>query len=290
LADKDYQIAEEAYGGSKYHIHLLNELKAKHNSGTDILGIWDSFLPIFKLPQVNVFPDLIHQCVACYDPTQRAMLNPSGSVVFHITPEAIREMLNFQIAKKLVPLSMTELIQQGSKLTDAQITKINQLYIDSPNQTIRTPPISHVYLNELGRDLADMISPILGYNSIEFIDETVLVIMAMFSPGKPPICYDYATYISNKIQEQLMDLERERVFRYTSYIYHLILYYQHERFPFPIQRIDAQGKPRSVVYWSSIFHYRSGVPYTYNEFIDLFIHPAVSLLLSSPPPRLTDEM
>lgn len=142
----------------------------------------------------------------------------------------------------------------------------------------------------MGRDLADMISPILGYNSIEFIDETVLVIMAMFSPGKPTICYDYATYIFDKIHEQLMNLERERVFRYTSYIYHLILYYQHERFPFPLQRTDAQGKSRSVVYWSSIFHYRSGLPYTYNEFIYLFIHLAVSLLLSSPPPRLTDEM
>ena len=118
-----------------------------------------------------------------------------------------------------------ELIKQGAKLTDAQISKINQLFIDSPNQTMRTPPISHVYLNELGKDLADMISPILGSQSIEFIEETVLVIMAMFSPGKPPICYDYATYISDKIHEQLMDLERERVFRYTSYIYHLILYY-----------------------------------------------------------------
>jgi len=248
LADKDYQISEEMLMNSKYHIHLLNELKIKHDCGIDILGIWNSFLPIFKLPQVNVFPNLIHQCAACYDPTQRAVFDPSGSVVFYVTPEAIREMLNFKTAKKLVPLLIMDLINQGIKLTDAQITKINQLFINSTSESLKYPPIHHVYLNQLGIDLADMISPILGYNSIEIVDETVLVIMAMFSPGKPPICYDFATYISNKINEQLIDLERERVFRYTSYIYNLILYYQHEKFPYPVKRVDAQGNPISVVY------------------------------------------
>ena len=180
------------------------------------------------------------------------------------------------------------LIKQGDKLTDAQIIKFNQLYINS--DIVMYPPIVHVYLNELGRDLADMISPILGYSSIEHIDATVLVMMLMFAHGKSPICYDYATYISDKIHEQLMNLRRDRMFRYTSYIYHLILYHQHEKFHFAMKRVDAQGNPRSVVYWSSAFHCRSCSPYTYCEFIDLFIHPAMSLLMSSPPPRLTDEM
>ena len=130
---------------SKFHIHLLNELKIKHESGTDVLGIWDSFLPIFKLPQVNQFPDLIHLCVDGYDATQRAVLDPSGTVVFYITPEAIREMLQFKTEKTLVPLSLVELIQQGARLTAAQITKFNQLYIASDTEMY--PPISQVYLN-----------------------------------------------------------------------------------------------------------------------------------------------
>ena len=129
LADLDYQISEDSLTHSKFHLHLLNELKAKHEDMTDILGIWDSFLPIFRLPQVNQFPDLIHLCVVCYDPTQRVVLDPSGSVVFYITPEAIREMLQFKTEKKLVPLSLLDLINQGARmLTDAQITKLNQLY------------------------------------------------------------------------------------------------------------------------------------------------------------------
>ena len=95
LADMDYQITEEMLMSSKFHIHLLNELKAKHENGTDILGLWDSFLPIFKLPQVNQFPELIHLCAEQYDVSQRAVVDPSGSVLFYVTPQAIRDMLCF---------------------------------------------------------------------------------------------------------------------------------------------------------------------------------------------------
>ena len=87
-----------------------------------------------------------------------------------------------------------------------------------------------------------------------------------------------------------MNLERERVFRYTSYIYHLFLFYQPDSFSIPLKKLNAQGNPRSVVFWTSVFHYISESPYTYCEFIDLFIHPAMTLLYGVPPPRLTDDM
>src|ERR1700728_3113270 len=168
LADLDYQISEDSPSKCTFQIHLLNELRAKHKDGTDILGIWESSLPIFKLPQVNQFPDLIHLCAVYYDPMQRAVLNSEGAVVFYTTPEAIREILQFKTQKKLVPLSLLDLINQGAKmLTDPQITKLNQLFINS--DTVQYPPIFAGYLNPLGRYLADMISPILGYKSVDYI-------------------------------------------------------------------------------------------------------------------------
>ena len=188
----------------------------------------------------------------------------------------------------MVPLSLADLIMEGARMTEAQITKINQLFIKA--DTLQTPPINCVYLNQLGLDLVDMISPILGYDSVEYVDETVMHIMLMFAPGRKPVCYDYATYISDKMHDHLMNLSRDRVFKYTSYIYHLLLYFQHEKFSFPMKREDAQGNLKSVVYWTSVFHLPCYSPYTYCEFIDHFIHPAMTLLLGSPPPRLTDEM
>ena len=64
---------------------------------------------------------------------------------------------------------------------------------------MRTPPIGYHYLNELGRMLVDLISYVLGYKGIEDVDETIMAMLSMFSPGKPPaVHYDYATYIAER--------------------------------------------------------------------------------------------
>ena len=291
LADRDYQMMETMELSSKYHIEVFCEMRRKHKSGTDILGIWKSNMPVYYLPQVNAFHDLIHQCCENYDPNQRAVLAPSGSVLFHITPQAINQMLYFQTTKPLAPLSMQLLLDQGAKLSSSQITRIVELFMQLDCQPWKPPPYLHVWFNEIGKLLVNMISCILGFNTSEFVDETVLVILSMFAPGWPPaVQYDYATFIADKIHEQFMNLERERVFKYTSYIYHLLLYIQPHSFPVFLKKLDAKGKRRSVVFWSSVFHHVYYSPYTYYEFIDLFIYPASSFLVSSHLPRLSDEM
>jgi len=185
---------------------------------------------------------------------------------------------------------MQHLIDQGAKLSSAQITRVTQLFMD-PGAPQRPPPFLQVWFNDIGKILVDMITYILGYNTNEYVDETILVMLSMFTPGKPPsVQYDYATFIANKIHEKFMNLERERVFKYTSYIYHLLVFNQPDSFPFALKKLDAQGNRRSMVFWSSLFHHVAYSPYSYCEFIDLFIYLAMSLLLSSPPPRLTDEM
>ena len=54
LADLDYQISEDSRQGLTPHLQLLREFRAKHREGTDILGIWESALPIFKMPKISV--------------------------------------------------------------------------------------------------------------------------------------------------------------------------------------------------------------------------------------------
>ena len=85
--------------------------------------------------------------------------------------------------------------------------------------------------------LVDLISYVLGYRGVEDVDNTIKAMLSIFSPGKAPaVHYDYATYIAEKIHEQLMNLQRERVFRYTSYIYHLFLFYQPDSFSIPLKK------------------------------------------------------
>jgi len=136
-----------------------------------------------------------------------------------------------------------------------------------------------------------MISLIMGFISSKYVDEITLVLLSIFTKGQPSTDrYEYATFITNKIHGQFMNLDREGVFKYTSFIYHLLLYHQPNNFPFPIKELDTKGNPRFVIFWSSIFHNTYESPYTYNEFIDWFVHPATTLLIGISPPRITGDM
>ena len=73
----------------------------------------------------------------------------------------------------------------------------------------------------------NMLTFVLGFTRNEHVDETVLVMLSAYSLEKPPIVkYNYAKYIANKVHDQLSRLKREAIFKYSAYIYHLIMYYQ----------------------------------------------------------------
>ena len=115
LADRDYQIDDME--GFKPHLQAFCEIRNSHKNKTDLFGIWESNMPIYYLPSINVFPDLIHQCCANYEPSQRAVMGPSGNVLFYITPQSINEMLQFKPTQPLVPLTMKHLLDLASKLS-----------------------------------------------------------------------------------------------------------------------------------------------------------------------------
>lgn len=67
LAERDYQIDDME--GYKPHLQDFCEIRSSQKNKTDIFGLWESNMPIYYLPSVNVFPDLIHQCCANYEPS-----------------------------------------------------------------------------------------------------------------------------------------------------------------------------------------------------------------------------
>ena len=143
----------------------------------------------------------------------------------------------------------------------------------------------------MGRLILNMISSVMGFNTSEYVDNLTLVLLSIFTPGQPPaVKYDFSFIIADKIHDQFMRLENEKVFKYSTFIYHLMLYYQSESFPFHVMKLDAKGNPRSIIFWSAIFHNSSESPYSYNDFIDLFVHPATTLLTGVSPPRVNNYM
>ena len=135
-----------------------------------------------------------------------------------------------------------------------------------------------------------MISSILGCTTSEFVDEIIISIMSIYSLGQPPaIIFDYAKFIADRMHDQFMRLENERVFKYSSVLYHLFLYYQADRFPTALQKLDTKGNPRSVIFWTYLIH-QFNSPYSCTNFIDLFVYPVTTMLLGNPPPKISVDI
>lgn len=93
LAARDFQIKD--LPGDENHLKTFYQIRDSYLSNSDIFGLWESNLPMYFLPLVHVFPDIIHQCCANYDLVHRIVMSPSQTVLFSITTESINEMMHF---------------------------------------------------------------------------------------------------------------------------------------------------------------------------------------------------
>ena len=94
-----------------------------------------------------------------------------------------------------------------------------------------------------------MLSFILGYFTDEHTDESILGFLSTFFPGQPPyVIYNYVEYIANNIHDRLVKLPTEGVFIYTSFLFHMFLYFQEDKFPIALQKLDIEGNPLSFIF------------------------------------------
>ena len=136
-------------------------------------------------------------------------------------------MLHFQPSQALTPLHMVELLEKSTQLSHEELNRLCQTFMLPQHQPTGPPPYGHTYFTDEGRLILNMISSIMGFNTSEYVDQLTLVLLSIFTPGHPPaIKYEFASYIANKIHDQFMRFGNERVFKYSSFIYHLMIYYQ----------------------------------------------------------------
>lgn len=69
----------------------------------------------------------------------------------------------------------------------------------------------------------------------------------------------------------------------------MFLYYQIDKLPMKIQKIDTTRKERLVIDWAPLVQ-RYNTTFTYKEFIDCFVHPFMNMLTSSTQPRISTEI
>ena len=128
LADKDFQIKDLTT--DKDQLKVFFQCRDNHLNGYDVMGVWESNLPMYFLPSVHVFPDIIHQCHANYDPNLRAVMSPDKKLLFTITAKSINEMLQLQPGQDLTALSIVDLLEKSSRLSSSEINQIYQTFME----------------------------------------------------------------------------------------------------------------------------------------------------------------
>ena len=68
LADRDFQIKDLIFNENPLRIFF--QCRDNYLNDSDIFGLWKSNLPMYFLPSVHVFPEIIYHCHANYDPNQ----------------------------------------------------------------------------------------------------------------------------------------------------------------------------------------------------------------------------
>jgi hypothetical protein len=124
----------------------------------------------------------------------------------------------------------------------------------------------------------------------QWVDEPILGFLSIFSTDeKPTTQFDFGTFLADNIHEQFMNFGIEGMFKYSSILVYMFIYFQVDKFSFSMQKMDANGKPQPVTAWTSLLK-RNSAEYDFKAFIDLFYHPVVSMLSGRPEPRINDEV
>jgi hypothetical protein len=114
--------------------------------------------------------------------------------------------------------------------------------------------------------------------------------LSIFSTNeKPTTQFDFSTFLADNIHEQFVNFSTEGIFRYSSILAYLFVFFQADKFIFSMQKMDGEGRPQAVTAWTSLLKNNS-TDFSFKEFIDQFYHPVVSMLGDRPEPRINDEV
>jgi hypothetical protein len=141
-----------------------------------------------------------------------------------------------------------------------------------------------------GNQVISSLCALLGYYSDQWVDEPILGFLSIFSTDENPTTqFDFNTFLADNIHEQFVNFGMEGMFRYSSVLAYLFVFFQVDKFGFSMQKMDGDGKPQAVTTWTSLLKHNS-TDFSFKEFIDQFYHPVVSMLGGRPEPQINDEV
>jgi hypothetical protein len=279
-----YRLIEDTICGFDFS-DLQPWLREVFLDQSDEIGLWESNFPLYLFPQIHHFPEFSLKCQAHYIPDQKAIVSSSGDILFFITPKDIDQMMQVTRAESASPFILEILTELYLKITFPQRAQIFELFLPTSAPLPSTnPPYPSSMLSTKGNQIISSLCALLGYYSDQWVDERILGFLSIFSNDEQPTTqFDYSTFLANNIHEQFVNFTTECMFRYSSILAYMFVYFQVDKFNYSMQKMDIDGKPRPVTAWTSLLKHKSA-EYDFKAFIDQFYHPVVSMLSGRPEP------
>jgi hypothetical protein len=289
LVDKDRLIADTICGF--YFSDLQSWLREVFLDQSDEIGLWESNLPLYLFPKIHHFRKFSLKFQAHYIPDQKAIVSSSGDVLFFITPKDINQMMQVTRAESASSFSLEILTELYLKITVPQRAQIFEIFLPTSAPLSSTnPSYPSSMFSTKGNQIISSLCALLGYYSDQWVDEPILGFLSIFSNDEQLTTqFDYNTFLANNIHEQFVNFTTEGMFRYSSILAYMFVYFQADKFNFSMQKMDTDGKPQPVTAWTSLLK-RNSAEYDFKAFIDQFYHPVVNMLSGRPEPRINEEV
>jgi hypothetical protein len=200
-------------------------------------------------------------------------------------------MMKIPHADSISPFNLEILTELYQKMTFPQRAQIFKLFLPTSAQFPSTnPPYLSSMFSTKGNQVISSLCALLGYYSDQWVDEPILGFLSILSTDeKPTTQFDFSTFLADNIHEQFMNFITEGMFRYSSILAYLFIFFQADKFAFSMQKMDADGRPQLVIAWTSLLKHNS-TEYRFKAFIDLFYHPMVSMLSGRLEPQINDKV
>jgi hypothetical protein len=152
----------------------------------------------------------------------------------------------------------------------------------------KNPPYPSSIFSIRENQIISILCYLLGYFSDEWVDDTILGFLSIFSTEeKATVQFDFSQFLVDNIHDQLFRFSTEGIFRYSSVLVYLFLFFQSDRFPCAFHKLDQEVNPQSVTSWTSLVR-KNSTEFSFNDFVDHFYHPMVFMLNNSIEPRINE--
>ena len=137
LADKDLKIRDPITDFNLLELHYWSHDKFMDQA--DEIHLWESNFPKYVLPQTFQFPEII-LCQVNYLQNERALISHNKEILFTITTESIKFMLQIQPKPDEAPFPIKILTKLYLKLDFPKRFQIFQIFFPSSVETPKSNP------------------------------------------------------------------------------------------------------------------------------------------------------